>query len=231
MNQHDLSSVTSHVSSINSSNKINSHLLLIDDHQLFRSGVLLALQTFNKTIFATESDSIASAKTILENSTHNIDLILLDQSLPDGEGINLLQHIKNHYSSIPVVILSASDDIALMKQALQLGASGYIPKSSNTSVIVSAIQLILSGGIYIPPKLMPSALASDNHAITSPINQSVEPLTERQQQVLKLVCQGLSNKEIAWQLKIAEGTVKGHISLILKSRSMHSRKQLIVSAQ
>ncbi|RLL53534.1 DNA-binding response regulator [Mariprofundus sp. EBB-1] len=205
------------------------HILLIDDHALFRSGMSAALTALGEDIAMSEAGSIDAASTIIESSHKNIDLVLLDYELPDGDGIGLLKHITRQYPDMPVAMLSAFEDTKLMKLALEAGALGYIPKRTSTSVILSAIQLILSGGTYIPPKLLPSMNIFNNRT-TSQAEQGSEHFTQRQQEVLKLIINGLANKEIAWQLNISESTVKVHVSAILKIKGMHSRKQLIASA-
>jgi len=208
------------------------HILLIDDHQMFRCGLSTALQTLGDHSTISEADCIAAAKSSIKTLHREIDLVLLDQGLPDGEGLELLIYLQRHYPLLPVAILSAEENIKLMKQSLDSGAIGFIPKSTDTSIILAAIQLMLSGGTYIPSQMMLShASATDDNPInTSPLAQpSRTHLTARQQEVMKLIIQGLSNKAIASQLNISEGTVKTHTTAILKSRGFFSRKQLIAA--
>jgi len=201
-------------------------ILLVDDHELFRSGLSSAMQAMDESVQILEADCIASARAVIEKNHRTIDLVLLDHELPDGNGISLLQRIRMDYPLIPVAMLSGVECPKLMKQSLEAGALGYVPKATNTPVVLSAIHLILSGGIYIPPKLLPSlGLSAPSHQEQT--GGAGEGLTERQQEVMNLIAQGLSNKEIAWQLNISEGTVKAHVTVILKSRGMNSRKQLI----
>jgi len=200
-------------------------ILLIDDHELFRSGLSTALWELSDNTTITEAGSISTGRSIIEQSHQSLDLVLLDCTLPDGDGMDLLKHLRKDYPLLPVTMLSASEDPKLMRLSLELGAIGYIPKTTSTSTMLSAIRLMLSGGTYVPPKLLPSL----PHAIASETNQKVEGLTRRQQEVLKLICQGLPNKEIAWRMHITEGTVKAHVSVILKARGCYSRKQLIAS--
>ncbi|MDX8413440.1 MAG: response regulator transcription factor, partial [Mariprofundales bacterium] len=132
------------------------HILLIDDHQLFRLGLSQALHSLNKETTISEAGCLVEAKDSLEANQQSFDLILLDQILPDGEGINFLAYLQQYYPLIPVAMLSGEEDIKLMKQALNFGALGFIPKSTDIAIILTALQLIFSGGIYIPPKMMPS---------------------------------------------------------------------------
>jgi len=218
------------------------HILIIDDHQVFRCGLSTALQKLGEYTAISEADCIAAAKISIEAAHRDLDLVILDLGLPDGDGIEFLAYLQQHYPLLPVAILSAEESIKLMKQSLRSGAVGFIPKSTDTAVILSAIQLMLSGGTYIPPKMMLS-FSSDESDITTDettaptANSSIKQtplaqpdrmhLTSRQQEVMKLIIQGLPNKEIAWQLNISEGTVKAHTTAILKARGLYSRKQLI----
>lgn len=222
------------------------HILIIDDHQMFRCGLSTALQKLTESTTISEADCIAEAKTKIEAAHRDIDLTLLDQSLPDGEGIEFLDYLQQRYPLLPVAILSAEESVQLMKQSLRAGAVGFISKNTDTAVVLGAIQLMLSGGTYIPPKMMLSYSSDESNTTadetTSPTaNSSIQQtplsrpdrmhLTSRQQEVMKLIIQGLSNKEIAWQLNISEGTVKAHTTAILKARGFYSRKQLIASGR
>jgi len=204
-------------------------ILLVDDHELFRSGMATALRTLDEDISILEADCIASARPVIEANHRAIDLVLLDYEMPDGNGITFLQRIRQDYPLLPVAMLSAVENVRLMTQSLEAGALGFIPKVTSTSVILPAIQLMLSGGTYIPPTMLP-ALALSAFSEPAQADKADEDLTERQLEVLGLIAQGLSNKDIAWRLKIAEGTVKVHVSVILKARGLSSRKLLIASA-
>ena len=201
-------------------------ILLIDDHELFRSGMATALRELDASVDILEADSIASGLSVIEKTNSTLDLVLLDHELPDGNGISLLKRIRMDCPLIPVAMLSGVECPKLMKQALELGAMGYIPKATNTPVVLSAIHLMLSGGIYVPPKMLPS-LGSAAPSSPAQAEANDERLTVRQLEVLDFITQGLSNKEIAWQLNISEGTVKAHVTVILKAKRAHSRKQLI----
>ncbi|MDX8409666.1 MAG: response regulator transcription factor [Mariprofundales bacterium] len=206
------------------------HILIIDDHHLFRLGLSRALLTLDKDTVISEAGCLAEAKDSLKANPQSFDLILLDQILPDGEGINFLHHIQQHYPLIPVAMLSGEEDVGLMKRALESGAFGFIPKSTDIAIILTALQLILSGGIYIPSSMMPS-LCSNASTKVRGLNTRSEQLTQRQQEVMELITQGLSNKEIAWQLNISDGTVKTHVTAILKAKKLHGRKQIIAMNQ
>ncbi len=203
------------------------HILIIDDHELFRHGLKASLQEFDKEITISEAGSIAGARDVIEKNPMGIDLVLLDQELPDGKGIDLLELVRHGHPLMPVAMLSGVEDSMLMKQSLVLGAQGYIPKITCTNVVIAAIRFMLSGGTYIPPHLLASLSLPVAPTIAPPEN--AKDLTAREQEVFKLVREGLSNKEISYQLNISEATTKAHVSAILKAKGTHSRKLLISS--
>jgi len=173
-----------------------------------------------------EADSVLSACNITRQYHHKVDLVLLDHELPDGMGVNLLAEMRLQYPSLVIAILSAWEDPKLMQHALQLGALGYIPKNTNAPVIVGAIQLILAGGVYIPPGLLSFTPIDVSKSMN--VRQQKNHLTERQLEVLSLLRAGLSNKVIARKLTISEATVKAHVTIILRSCGVSSRTQLQV---
>ena len=228
-------------------------ILLVDDHALFREGLTLVLKqqlnTSEGDVNVLEADS---AKTALEavQQYQDLDLILLDLHLPDNQDFSLLQQIKSFDPSIPVAMLSANEDAQKIQQALQQGASGFITKSSKSSVMISAIQLILAGGIYVPPAILKadlsgepvenSANASPSKAVTKTTHTSPSrstddivtvQLTERQKEVLHLMDDGLSNKEIAKVLNMSPSTVKVHVAAILRACNVNNRTQAVSFAR
>ena len=228
-------------------------ILLVDDHALFREGLALVLKqqlnTSEGDVNVLEADS---AKTALEavQQYQDLDLILLDLHLPDNQDFSLLQQIKSFDPSIPVAMLSANEDAQKIQQALQQGASGFITKSSKSSVMISAIRLILAGGIYVPPAILKadlsgepvenSANASPSKAVTKTTHTSPSrstddivtvQLTERQKEVLHLMDDGLSNKEIAKVLNMSPSTVKVHVAAILRACNVNNRTQAVSFAR
>jgi len=209
-------------------------ILLVDDHALFREGLSLVLQQLDDAkIF--EAENAADANRIADQ--HNdLDLVLLDLNLPDNHDFSLLQSIREKLPSTPVTMLSATEDAKLIQQALQLGASGFITKSSNSQVMLQAINLILAGGLYLPPQVLektqdlPETEAAET--ITSETTDSTKSendlhFTGRQMDVLKLLDQGLSNKEIARELDMSPSTVKVHVAAILRECEASNRTQAV----
>jgi len=201
------------------------HILIVDDYDLFREGLVKILQECFHGVTISEAYSVASATTITQQHHQSFDLVLLDHELPDGLGVDLLAEFRHEYPHLTVAILSAWEDSELMQHALQLGALGYIPKNTPMPVMLGAIQLILAGGLYIPPNLfsfLPEGLSK-----AKPQVRKKGRLTERQIEVLTLLRAGLSNKMIARELSISEATVKAHVTIILRSCGVSSRTQLL----
>ncbi|OUR90600.1 hypothetical protein A9Q81_19145 [Gammaproteobacteria bacterium 42_54_T18] len=222
-------------------------ILLVDDHALFREGLALVLkQQLNSSegnVNILEADSAKTALQALQQH-QDLDLILLDLHLPDNQDFSLLQQIKSSDPSIPVAMLSANEDAQKIQQALQQGASGFITKSSKSSVMISAIQLILAGGIYVPPAILKADLGGEqvssepegNNVNTARSPNSVDntvviQLTERQKEVLHLMDDGLSNKEIAKVLNMSPSTVKVHVAAILRACNVNNRTQAVSFAR
>ncbi len=199
------------------------NVLIIDDHPLFRQGVCSILQQIDGGCICAEAESWQVGKEKLK-SGQSPDLILLDIKLPDINGIDALKLLRTSYPILPVVILSASDDPSIMRNTLDLGALGFLPKSSSNEVIIKAIQLVLAGGIYVPPE----ALNPDNNNATPEKANSYQgdlAITHRQAEVMDLVAQGLPNKVIAHQLGLSENTVRGHLSAIFKVLGVTNRTE------
>ncbi len=199
------------------------HILIVDDHQLFRSGLIQLLQRVSRIKEIVEAESLAEARRIIRKNCV-FDLVLLDYELPDGNGINLLMEIKLQHPEQKVAMLSAWEDIELMKRSFEIGALGYIPKSTRATILLMAIQLVLAGGTYIPPHLL--SLIQDEEKKVS--QKTGKHLTERQLEVLSLILSGMTNKEIARLLGISEATVKAHVTAILRYKGVSSRNKLLV---
>jgi len=196
------------------------HALIIDDQTLFLQGLAQTLLEQTDITTVSEADSMQSARSIIAAKHDELDLILLDHGLPDGQGLALLKEIGANHPLLPVAMLSAHEDYKLMREAIDAGALGFIPKSTSPQVLLSAINLVLAGGIYIPPSLYRISQQ------TQPAIQKTD-LTPRQEEVLHLLRNGHANKEIAWRLGISEATVKAHVTVILKSHGVSSRQMLL----
>lgn len=154
------------------------------------------------------------------------DLVMLDLNLPDAEGTTLLTQLRSEFPDVPVVVISAQDDRHTITDAIDQGAMGFISKSSTTSVLVSALQLVLKGGIYVPQQVLDDAIHPQPPRPTIQDLADIG-LTPRQIQVLGLMIEGMPNKLICRELGISDGTAKTHISTILRLLAVKNRTQAV----
>ena len=211
-------------------------ILLADDHALVREGLKHTLVGLGSDVEFIEA---ATATEVIESlSSHpSIDLALLDLVMPGSNGFQLLTQICNTYPDLPVAVLSASSDPSQMRKALDIGATGFITKSSSAGVMLSALRLIQAGGVYLPPDMLKPDPAAQvgQHGLdaNSATGQDTETsaLTSRQREVLKRLGQGKSNKQIARELNLSENTVKIHVSAVLRALGVDNRTQAAVLAR
>ena len=200
-------------------------ILVIDDHPLIQEAlrhVLAALDPFLEYIQAQDASEAHAAL----SREPDADLILLDLALPGCDGFELLAQLRREWPGMPVLVLSATHDRETVEHALDLGAMGFIPKTANTRVLLEALQLVLAGGVYVPSEPMrASAAVRPRAALTRPEQLG---LTLRQADVLKLLVQGKPNKLICRDLKLSEGTVKVHVSAILRALNVRNRTQVVI---
>jgi DNA-binding NarL/FixJ family response regulator len=202
-------------------------ILVADDHELFREGLRHILGQLEEGVVVIEARDFDEAVCAAEREPA-IDVVLLDLNMPGGPWSDGLQRLRSILGDeARIVILSATDDQHLVRQAVSLGAAGFIPKTASSRVMLSALNLILSGGVYLPPAMLEQALQSGHAPAT---NDGANFLTPRQRDVLTLLVQGKSNKEIARVLDLAEGTVKLHVTAILKSLNVNNRTRAVVAA-
>ncbi len=208
--------------------------LVIDDHQLIREALRGVLKKVKRDAILLEASTSTQAMQIVA-AQPDIDIILLDLTLPDRDGFSVFTELRERYPEIAIVVLSAVRDPIKVRKALELGARGYIPKSAQGDVILNALRLIVSGGVYVPPEILadselsdaPSPLPSRDQARASPANIG---LTDRQLEVLALMMQGKNNKTICRMLDLAEPTVKNHVTAILRALKASSRTEAVVMA-
>jgi DNA-binding NarL/FixJ family response regulator len=209
-------------------------ILVVDDHVLIREALSSALRELKgETAVIVEARGSREAMRQLQQNP-DVELVLLDLNLPDRNGLETLAELGERYPTLSVVVLSAHQDRATVMKSLDLGALGFIPKSTAREVMLSAFNLIFSGGIYIPPEILSrSEPAASEMAIAPPKRQPSAAdlgLTERQLQVLALMMQGKSNKAICRALDLAETTVKIHVSAILKALKATNRTEAVIAA-
>jgi len=210
-------------------------ILAVDDHALIREALRGVLKELKGDATVLEASSCSQAMQVIAQHP-DLELILLDLNLPDRDGFSVLAELGERYPAIPVVVLSAQQDRGSVVKALDLGALGFIPKSGQREVMVSALQLVFAGGIYIPPEILARDQASPpqrdekqpaaNRPAVSPTDLG---LTERQVDVLSLMMQGKSNKAICRVLNLAEPTVKNHVTAILKALEVSNRTEAVIA--
>lgn len=199
-------------------------ILLIDDHVLFRDGILLLLEGLNAQVEIFEAGSYESAQRIIDEKK-TFDLVLLDLGLPGISNIELLMAIRDRLPESSVVVLSGTCDHHVVEQALHHGARGYITKSSSAKIMLNALQLVISGGIYIPPEILENKMSEVNDL---PLCDGLEKLlTPRQCDVLFQLAEGKSNKEIGRVLGLTESTVRAHVAAILKAFNVSNRTHAV----
>jgi len=213
--------------------------LVVDDHELIREALRGTLKQLDGEAAILEAADSRQAMPLIEEHT-DLDLVLLDLNLPDRDGFSVLVELRKSHPSISVVVMSAQQDHDSVVKALNLGALGFIPKSASRKVILSALQLVMSGGIYIPPQALspeqprsPSPQAPASGPGPTGGGATVTPadlgLTGRQIDVLALIMQGMSNKAICRVLDLSEPTVKSHVSAILRALKVSSRTEIVIA--
>jgi DNA-binding NarL/FixJ family response regulator len=209
-------------------------ILIVDDHALIRDGLQGVLKKLKRGATVLEAADCRQAMAAVEGNP-DIELILLDLSLPDRDGFSVLTELRERYPAIAVVVLSGTQDSATVTKALELGAAGFIPKGTRREVMLGAFQLIFDGSVYVPPQILtqqgdtsqpaPAALR-DNRSIITPAEAG---LSERQFDVLALMMQGKSNKVICRILNLAEPTVKNHVTAILRALKVSNRTEAVIA--
>lgn len=199
-------------------------LLVVDDHALTREGMRLSLLKLQDSVCVLEAGNAEEAHAVVRQNP-DLDLVFLDLELPGASGMSLLEELRRDLNGVPVVVISGSDQPAVIKRALDLGATGYIPKTVTLDVLLQAVRLVLAGGSYVPKQVLPSAA----DGMARPADR-VQELTDRQRQILSLMAQGKPNKIIAAELDIAEATVKSHVTEILRVLRVSNRTQAVIAA-
>lgn len=208
---------------------------LADDHPLYRDALELLLQQQWPACTLTQAASLPELLETL-NQIAEPDLLLLDVNMPGSSGLAGLTAVKQHFPTVPVVMLSAEDDKNTVLNAMALGAIGFISKAADKQQLLNAIAQLLEGNIYLPAESFKLSSASPSSRLTEPpvisagFTQGVQQLTKQQRRVLQQLLQGATNKEIANTLFIAETTVKAHVTAIFDKLSVKNRMQLLAQA-
>jgi two-component system nitrate/nitrite response regulator NarL len=191
-------------------------LLVLDDHSVVREGLSAMLRTFGPDTVVISAEDGPRAFDLLTRE-NNVDIALLDLTLTGMDGMQVLDTLGERWPALPVMVLSASEDPAHVRQAMAKGALGYVPKSANPETLIAAIRFVLSGELYVPPFMLGLERA--------PKPSGLPQLTQRQSEVLAALCRGLSNKAIASDLGMSEKTVKTHVTSIFRLLGVSNRMQ------
>jgi DNA-binding NarL/FixJ family response regulator len=198
--------------------------VVADDHPLFRGAIKETLRALGDEVEIAEAGDFEATKKLVMDLT-DIDLVLLDLSMPGTSGLSGLVALRAMRTTVPVVIVSASDDPAIIGRALELGASGYIKKSASLDEIRSALNHVLNGGISAPANVQ---IGAEQDPDIADLIMRIKTLTPQQARVLGMIAEGLLNKQIAYELGVSEATIKAHVSAVLQKMNVDSRTQAVI---
>jgi DNA-binding NarL/FixJ family response regulator len=211
-------------------------IIFADDHKLVREGILPFLKQLGDSVEVLEAENAQQALDFAQQHP-DADLVLLDYRMPGGlEGMAAVRAFRDRFPELPLVVLSGIDELDDIEQVLDAGALGFVEKKSPAQVMLSALRLVLAGGVYIPPVLLGRAQGERPKSTpeTAPKPEDhgrIETLTERQSQVLEQLAQGKPNKLIARALGLQEGTVKMHLATIFRVLNVNNRVEAVIAGQ
>ena len=200
--------------------------VIADDHPLFRGALREAVSGLFQHVEIGEAGSFEDVAKLLDRGGE-VDLILLDLNMPGVRGFSGLMYLRAQYPSVPIVVVSANDDPAVIRRCMDLGTSGFIPKTLGIEEMRAAIKRVLEGGVWTPPDVDLGAGADTE---TANLMARLASLTPQQVRVLMMLSEGLLNKQIAYELGVSEATVKAHVSAILQKLGVESRTQAVIAA-
>lgn len=199
-------------------------VLIADDHAIVRTGLRALLNAEPSMEVVGEATGGYEAIELAGKS--NADILVLDISMPDLDGISVTKKIKTQFPDLRILILTVHEDEALLREAIKVGASGYILKRAAETELISAIHAIIRGVLYVDPSMV-RILLSDETKPTVTLPESAEPLTHREKEILKLIVQGYTNRQIGEELNISMRTVEGHRANLIAKLGLHSRVELV----
>ncbi|WP_062382798.1 response regulator transcription factor ErdR [Pseudomonas abietaniphila] len=203
-------------------------ILIADDHPLFRSALHQALTLgLGPDARLVEAESIADLEARLTEKS-DWDLVLLDLNMPGAYGFSGLVLLRGQYPQVPVVMVSAQEEAAVVVKSKEFGASGFIPKSSSLETIQQAVRTVLDGDVWWPAQVNENVSVS---AEAKAASEGLASLTPQQFRVLTMVCEGLLNKQIAYELSVSEATIKAHVTAIFRKLNVRTRTQAALLLQ
>jgi DNA-binding NarL/FixJ family response regulator len=204
----------------------SARLVIADDHPLFRGALREAVAGLFEEVEIAEAGSFDDVAKLLERGGE-IDLILLDLTMPGVRGFSGLMYLRAQYPSVPIVVVSANDDPGVIRRCMDFGASGFIPKTLGIEAMRAAVARVLEGGLWTPADV---DLGAGSDGDTADLLARLASLTPQQVRVLMMLSEGLLNKQIAYELGVSEATVKAHVSAILQKLGVESRTQAVIAA-
>jgi len=204
----------------------STHLVIADDHPMFRDALRQAVASVVEEVKIDEAGTFDELTALLGQDSE-VDMILLDLSMPGISGFSGLIYLRAQYPAIPVVVVSASDDIVTIRSSLDFGASGFIPKRFGVETLRDAIVKVMDGDVWVPPDI---DLSAGGDPEMTRLRDRLVTLTPQQVRVLMMLSAGLLNKQIAYELSVSEATIKAHVSAILQKLGVESRTQAVIAA-
>ncbi|MDX5408093.1 MAG: response regulator transcription factor [Chromatiaceae bacterium] len=207
-------------------------LIVADDHPLFRNALINAISSTFATKATIETDSFDSTCTALEQHP-DTDLLLLDLHMPGNCGFLGLIQLRKSFPTLPIVVISASEELDVIRRVMAFGASAYVPKSANPADISAALNAVMEGELWVPDNLKKQVLEHQSTEAEDDLDLAakVAQLTAQQYKVLYYLTEGWLNKQIAYDLHISEATVKAHITAIFRKLGVTNRTQVVIQAQ
>ncbi len=198
--------------------------IVADDHPLFRNALRQTLESHFPGARMSEAGTLDEVVAAIE-AADEPDLVLFDLAMPGARGFSGLMYLRAQYPSVPVCVVSASEDVGTIRRSMALGAAGFVPKSSPPAAIRGAIDIILDGGVWTPP-----GLDLDGWGGEEAVANRLRSLTPQQLRVLMMMGEGLLNKQIAYELSVSEATVKAHVSAVLQKLGVENRTKAVLAA-
>ncbi len=199
-------------------------LLVVDDHPVVRNGLAALLRQLGPDTDVLEACDAEQALALVAQHP-DLDVVVLDIVMPGLDGLAAIGEFGRARSELPVIVLSSSEDAQTVRRALALGALGYVPKSASRHTLLSAIQLVVSGELYVPPLVLAEAPPARQASARIEANRGASPLTDRQVEVLRLIAEGRTNTTIAFDLGLSEKKVKAHVTAIFRALNVLNRSQ------
>jgi len=205
-------------------------LLIVDDHAVLREGLAALLQQIGADTTVVQARDANEAIALL-GSHPDLDIVVLDLMMPGMRGLDALSEFGRVRPDLPVIVFSSSEDASDVRKAMAAGALGYVPKSASQRVLLSAIQLVMKGELYVPPLVLEGNRVGAQGLGYKAEGRPEQALTARQVEILKFLSEGTPNKSIAKVLGLSEKTVKAHITAIFKTLNVENRTQAAVAGR